>query len=213
METRLQNLKNSKRNFKSESEISLAVSVDYSLRKEIEDLSRFFLGREVNGCRNCYADAYLNLINFPQKRVFEMNKCVFELNKNKLLYDVHGDLSKLLSQANITNTLALYHLKTNPECVKFFTRMPGNWKELVAGFDIESNTVKDVVKAGNQDLQTTLGEEETELYNKIVELVKAGNSQNSIYKQFKDIETLDGEKFTSRRLFGLINKAKKAQAA
>ena len=33
---------------------------------------------------------------------------------------------------NITDELAVYHLRTNPKCIKYFSRYPENWQELVA---------------------------------------------------------------------------------
>lgn len=49
-----------------------------------------------------------------------------------LLYDVvNMDSARAMSNANIREELALYHLATNPGCEKQFSRLPEDWKERV----------------------------------------------------------------------------------
>ena len=57
----------------------------------------------------------------------------FELRYGALLIDVvDHDNSKMASAHNLTDELALYHLRTNPQCIYKFSRYPANWKKLAA---------------------------------------------------------------------------------
>lgn len=54
-----------------------------------------------------------------------------------LLQDVvNGDENFLCSNANITDKLALYHLKTNPECRELFQVLPENVNEEIEAFQL-----------------------------------------------------------------------------
>jgi hypothetical protein len=138
MVERLKKLQSGKGEYENGTMLSLAIDADYYLRKEIETLSKFFLHKAVSGCKNCYTDAYFELVNFSIKQAMEQKQTAFELKGDKLLYDVNGDTSKMLSHANLTEKLALYHLKTNPSCEKHFSLLPDNVRELVENFDIET---------------------------------------------------------------------------
>lgn len=58
--------------------------------------------------------------------------CDYAMRAGALLQDRHGDDSKLMSNRNITNELAEYHLATNPGCDIFFTHLPDDWRDRVA---------------------------------------------------------------------------------
>ena len=61
-----------------------------------------------------------------------MKNRLFELKAGALLIDVErGDNSKMATQHNLTDELALYHLRTNPKCIRLFTKYPDNWQEMV----------------------------------------------------------------------------------
>lgn len=61
--------------------------------------------------------------------------CQFLLLAGALLQDiVNWDNDLLCSNANITDDLALYHLKTNPNCRELFQELPENVDELVEAF-------------------------------------------------------------------------------
>ena len=48
-----------------------------------------------------------------------------------MLVDViNGDNAKMASHHNLTDELALYHLRTNPKCIRLFSKYPENWQEL-----------------------------------------------------------------------------------
>ncbi|MEI7503709.1 MAG: hypothetical protein WCJ61_10535 [Paludibacter sp.] len=61
--------------------------------------------------------------------------CQFLLLAGALLQDiVNWDNDLLCSNANITDDLALYHLKTNPNCRELFQELPENVDELIEDF-------------------------------------------------------------------------------
>ena len=45
--------------------------------------------------------------------------------KAGVLLQAFGDASKVMTNDNITDELAEFHLKTNPSCARFFSVMPG----------------------------------------------------------------------------------------
>lgn len=137
MIARLKTLQGGKGQFSSNRELTARLETDKALRKEIDTLSRAFLNKPVSGCSNCYSDAYLELITLSIDKAMEKAACQFALRRGKLLRDVVNlDVSLNMTQANITNELALYHLKTNPQCVDFFEKLPEDWQSQVEAYTI-----------------------------------------------------------------------------
>ena len=104
------------------SALDFALRNDNVLRGEIDFLAEKFLNKKIAGCINCYTDAYFELLTLDKKMAIEKQKCVFRLRAGALIKDVNGDRSKMMSNHNITNELALYHLRTNPHCRRFFDK-------------------------------------------------------------------------------------------
>ena len=59
-----------------------------------------------------------------------MQNTEFELRYGAVLIDPQGDAKKTATAANLTDELALYHLRTHPNCIKSFVRFPENWEQL-----------------------------------------------------------------------------------
>lgn len=118
----------------SSSEAREKIASDTAFCNELSTLSERFLKTKVSGCKTCYYDAYVKLM--IKKDI--MNNCDFDIQAGKLIKDIAipKDGKKTISRHNITNELALYHLKTNPLNKKYFTRMPSNLDELLESFDI-----------------------------------------------------------------------------
>jgi hypothetical protein len=73
-------------------------------------------------------------------------ECQFQLKRDKLLHDVINlDFRLTLTQGNISNERALYHLKTNPGCAECFVRLPAEWMEQAAGFDLATMIPEDLI--------------------------------------------------------------------
>jgi hypothetical protein len=139
------------------SDLIEALKRDSGLRNEVNSLSRYFLGRSVSGCSNCFFDAYMELVNL--KNMEEKTK--FKLRRGVVLYDpVNLDAGKMLTSANCTDELALYHLKFNPNCRKHFHELPDDVEELIKSYQTGTPTTK---KAGNGTVGTegTAGTEGT----------------------------------------------------
>ena len=138
---RLKKLRATKGQFANHSELSRCLKSDNSLRQEIDALSHAFLNKKVSGCSNCYSDAYFELITLSIDKV--MDKSIFELKRGALLYgDESIGIEKYTTQANITDELALYHLKTKPSCMKLFAKLPENWEEMVEAYELPTNEQK-----------------------------------------------------------------------
>lgn len=108
--------------FKNGASLDLSLRNDKALRAEIEHLAFVLLDRKVQGCLNCYTDAYFELLNFDETMAINKTNCVFHLRNGVLLKDINGDKTKMMSNHNISNELALYHLQTNPNCKQYFDR-------------------------------------------------------------------------------------------
>ena len=118
---RLENLKSTRKQFGNSAELFSFINENVNFKNEIVSLSKHFLHRTVGvgGCSNCVYDAYFELITLKN---YTMSK--YKLRSGALLRDINGDSSKMLSNANMTDELAEYHLRTNPKCIKFFEIMP-----------------------------------------------------------------------------------------
>ena len=122
------------------SELSLALKSDLALRSRIETLSRIYLHRTVSGCNNCYCDAYLELIHLNIDKAMAQENSKFKLKAGALLRDVvNHDISLTTTQHNLTDELALYHLKTHPEYAPLFEKLPKNWQKMADKFVIGEN--------------------------------------------------------------------------
>lgn len=89
-------------------------------------------------CSECWVDAYVLLIRLDAKKYESMESRQFDLKAGALLLDVvNGDNEKMVTRINLTDDLALYHLKTNPKCEDQFSVMPDNWNELVEAYELE----------------------------------------------------------------------------
>ena len=99
------------------------LATNLTLKEEVKELSLFFLNRRVGGCNNCICDAYIELINL--KNITDMRTLEYKLRAGALLRDVvNNDASLTMSNFNLTEEGALYHLRTNPDCIKLFDKLP-----------------------------------------------------------------------------------------
>ena len=118
--------------FGNAKELQSALKNDYSLRHEVDVLAKHFLGRSASGCSNCYFDAYMELINIKKMET----KSKFQLMRGALLYDpVNKDVSRILTFHSCTDELALYHLKHNPNCRKYFSVLPDDVDDLIEDYE------------------------------------------------------------------------------
>ena len=115
------------------------IGKDRLFKQEIATLYNDVFQKQVSGCINCYADAFFELINLLKNEKAEIEngqevaiENQFVLKRGVLLYDkLNLDASKMLCFTNLTTKLALYHLATNPDCVKYFAKLPDDWQQQV----------------------------------------------------------------------------------
>lgn len=132
---RLLTLQRTKGQFANGGELSKALDTDHVLRNEINLLTKVFLNRTLSGCNSCYMDAYFELLTVSQEKalqIMETKDMNFTLRAGALLMD-YDDMSKNMTNANISMDLSLYHLRKNPSCRKLFTKLPENIDQLIAG--------------------------------------------------------------------------------
>lgn len=119
---RLEAFQRSRTRYQDGGALDYALKHDSELRAEVEWLTLRFLNRAVSGCINCYTDAFFELLTIDKITAMEKEKCIFHLRAGALLKDIKGDRAKMVTNANLTNELAIYHLQTNPNCRRFFDR-------------------------------------------------------------------------------------------
>ena len=180
------------------------VQQDGELQREISELARHYLGREVRGCSNCYSDALFELLTLNIEREMQKEECKFKLRGGKLLLDaVNGDVSKAMTQANISDELALYHLKTNPYCEEYFEELPADWKEQVEAFDI------DTIGKGKSNSEEFDPERYRAIVDEMTEDLKGGMSKNKLIEKFKGVD-FGGKNLTNKEIRECLKEAGKS---
>ena len=134
----------------------------------------------------------------------QKEECKFKLRGGKLLLDaVNGDVSKAMTQANISDELALYHLKTNPYCEEYFEELPANWKEMVENFDI------DTIGKGKSNSEEFDPERYRAIIDEMKEDLKGGMSKNKVTEKFKSFE-VEGKNLTNKEVKECLKEASKS---
>lgn len=212
---RLRNMQASKGQFSDGGKLFEACRSNSELRSEIEALSKTFLKRGVHGCQNCYMDAYFELININIEKAMNVLKCQFVLLVGALLHDViNYDNDLLCSNANITDDLALYHLKTNPSCIKFFEKYPEDLEAQVKSFVIPGTEPEMTEEQKAEAAEAIKLQEKTEVLfvAELQELLKAGTKKVDIKETYKEVEKVGEVKLTQRFLAELIKRAEQVEA-
>lgn len=120
-----------------------------------------------------------------------------------LLDAVNGDVSKAMTQANISDELALYHLKTNPYCEEYFEELPADWKEQVEAFDIDS------MSKGKASVEAFDVEQYRAIIDEMTEDLKGGMSKNKVTEKFKSFE-VEGKNLTNKEVKECLKEASKS---
>lgn len=75
-----------------------------------------------------------------------------------MLVDViNGDNAKMATHHNLTDELALYHLRTNPKSIRLFSKYPENWQEL-AEAEAEPATTNEEAPAPAEEAEEEVAE-------------------------------------------------------
>lgn len=93
-------------------------------RIEVEALYKHYFGRAVMGCKNCYADALIELCKITKTKAMSKTE-KFVMQRGRVLKDTRRNDARLnLVRGNETDELALYHLYTNPNASEYFEKLP-----------------------------------------------------------------------------------------
>ena len=114
------------------SQVRTLIKEDAGFRNTLASLYRQCFHKHLNtGCSNCWLDAFVMLRRLTKQTFEDMKNRLFELKAGALLVDViNGDNAKMATHHNLTDELALYHLRTNPKSIRLFSKYPENWQEL-----------------------------------------------------------------------------------
>lgn len=115
-------------------EVRSLIASSPAFRAETERIYYSIYRKRLNkSCGDCWMDAYILIMRGdPEKQKKMMNKR-YDLRAGVVLVDPHGDRAKMITTHNITDELAVYHLRTHPSCVRLFSVLPENWEEDVYG--------------------------------------------------------------------------------
>jgi len=95
-------------------------------KRKIKAAFKQLTGENLRGsCGTCYIEALIKI-----KRTMEKSQSRYQLKPGALL-EAFGDVSKTCTNDSLTDELAEWHLKNNPGCIKWFSKVPSA-KELAA---------------------------------------------------------------------------------
>jgi len=207
---RLKTLQLNRNQFSTPDELITFLKSNQALRTEIEDLSKAIFHKTVSGCSNCYFDAYIQLISLKINYAMEKLICQFLLLAGALLHDViNFDNDLLMSNANITDDLSLYHLKTNPNCRPLFQTLPENVDELIEAYQLPGVEIEltDEEKDALLKAEKIQIEAEENTVSQIHVLIKNGHNKTAVRKAFEETKTVGSKNLTQRFLTELITRA------
>lgn len=123
----------------SSSEVRELISTDIDFRNNTERLYHSIYHAKLSkSCSNCWFDAFILIMRTNLEKLKAMQEKQFDLRAGVVLVDPHGDPAKTVTQRNLTDELALYHLRVNPSCIKWFCTYPKNWEQLAVQSGIEA---------------------------------------------------------------------------
>lgn len=103
---------------------------------EFEKLYKLVTGKQLTGCSNCRADAFIEIMSIKPSKLKAIMTRKFKLRNGVLLYDINNS-SNNATNKNLTDELALHHLKSDPKKIKYFEVYPENWQEMVETYNQE----------------------------------------------------------------------------
>lgn len=118
----------------SSAQVRELIRTDGQFRQRLETLYESVFHKKLNkGCTSCWLDAFVLLRSKSIEKLTTMAKRQFELKAGVVLRDVvNHDDALLATHHNLTDELAIYHLRTNPNCKSKFSKLPSDWERRVA---------------------------------------------------------------------------------
>ena len=111
-------------------------------------LAQFYLNSAITGCGNCLVDYTARILAIdPNSDVANKEICLFSLFAGALLQDTENyDSSKNVSNWNLTNENAIWHLKQDKKKIRFFSKYPENWEDLLVDNSQKEQEKKSIKK-------------------------------------------------------------------
>ena len=124
----------------SSAQVRGLISSSSEFRNETESLYTSIYHQKLNkNCGDCWLDAYILIMKGNPEKLKAMQEKRFDLRAGAVLIDPHGDPKKTITHLNITDELALYHLRTHPDCIKMFSLYPEDWENEAIQSGIEDD--------------------------------------------------------------------------
>jgi hypothetical protein len=132
------------------------LQTDAALRSEARRLSVSVLGQKTGSCIDCVIDAIIQLqLKYKQNGKIIMESKQYAIRAGAVINDITTfDAGKVLTAANCTEELALYHLAANPACRKYFSKLPENIDERIEQYitrNAAPNAEQDVEQDAKQN--------------------------------------------------------------
>jgi flagellar biosynthesis GTPase FlhF len=103
-------------------------------------------------CSNCYHDAIILMLLTLRKKGFMKNVSRFVLPNGRVLVNAKAGLP-VVSCVNLTDELAIAHLRANPRALRFFSAYPDNVEELLAGKQAAEEAEKQAAEAAKKQAE------------------------------------------------------------
>lgn len=117
----------------SAAEVRGLIARSAEFRTETEKLYRSIYRRPLNkSCGDCWIDAYILIMKGNPEKLKAMQEKRYDLRAGAVLVDPK-DPTKTATTHNITDELAIHHLRIHPTCKRLFSVLPENWEEEVNG--------------------------------------------------------------------------------
>lgn len=118
-----------------------------AFRKELQDVySRYFGRRVETSCVNCWWDAHHLIIVTPLKRMKERLNRQYHLRAGVVLADVSENKGAIATEHNLTDEMAMFHLRKHPQSISLFAQFPPDWQEQVSKpANVEAKASEEVV--------------------------------------------------------------------
>lgn len=114
-------------------EVRSLIASSPSFRAETERIYYSIYRKRLNrSCGDCWLDAYILIMRGDREKQKNMIKKRYDLRAGAVLVDPK-DPTKTATTHNITDELAIYHLRIHPTSKRLFSVLPENWEEEVYG--------------------------------------------------------------------------------
>lgn len=117
----------------SAAEVRSLISSSKAFREETERIYTGTFHKRLNKrCGDCWMDAYILIMRGDPVKLQAMMNKRYDLRAGAVLVDPK-DPTKTATTHNITDELAIYHLRIHPTAKRLFSKLPDNWEEEVYG--------------------------------------------------------------------------------